>query len=130
MTTSGTVLDDLVRGDGRTLTINNLTDSDGNPASLQAGDVLWFTAKRYLVDADLDALIAVNSTAGQIVFTAGASTATVTLHEDDFPATLGADTAYVWDVQLLRTGETDPRTLARGTGTLLADVTIETAVAS
>lgn len=118
-----TVLDDLTHGDEETLAISGLTDDDGNPATFGASDVLRWTAKSRRTDDDVDALIA-KSSADDIAFTVGGSDATVSIFPADYPDFTTERLSYFWDLQLARGGSsTDIRTLARGTGRIIRDVT-------
>lgn len=119
-----TTLDDLVRGDTRTLTISGLTDSAGDPATFGGTDVIVFTAKRHAGLADADALITKTSADSGITIDGG--TATVTILPADFVGLEGPfDVFYVWDVQVQIGG--DPLqvvTLDSGTGKIVQDVTV------
>lgn len=90
------------------------------------GDILFFTVKRKIIDADADALIALDSSGAQIEFTPGESTARVTV--------LPADTIDyrrtvqgVYDWQLDRNGQIV--TLERGVCWIVQDVTRRVATA-
>lgn len=121
-----TRLDNLVRGDIRTITVSGLLDAAGDPAILNSSDILRFTMKRSEYDPDSRALMVKTSSVspGGISFVAGTDTATITINPADWPVEYG-DIDYVWDLQIAIGGvTTNVRTLASGTGRIVGDVTI------
>src|SRR5678816_1199362 len=102
-------------GDTEILDVEDLLDEDGQPASFGAGDILYWTAKRFYGLPDSMALVQKTSSDGGIVI--GTNDAEVLL--------LPADTArmqtarrtirFVWDHELIRAGDPlDVVTLNKG----------------
>ncbi len=124
MTTSmpPTLLDDITRGDERTIELTDLRDEDLNPAAFQLGDVLRWTAKRHANDTTF---LFDKSTGGNgITFTAGTSAAEIALAPADYPASVPRRLVYHWDLQYLPGGDTSKaRTIAYGSGAITRDIT-------
>lgn len=119
-----TVLDDLVRGDRRTINVSNLRDDTGAPVTFGVGDVLRFTAKYNVKHDDTAAIFTKTSTGspGGIAITVGTGNASITINPADLPTT-PTTINYVWDLQMVIGGNnTNVRTLASGTGRVVNDV--------
>jgi hypothetical protein len=119
-----TDLDDIVRGDRRTINVTNLVDENGAAASFTGSDIIRWTAKHSVTDDDADAIIAKSSSTGGISFTPGQDNASITILPTDFSTTVTGITRYFWDLQVAIGGSAlNVRTLASGTGKILGDIT-------
>lgn len=118
---------ELIRGDTRTLDITNLLSGAGTPSTFAADDVVRFTVKRTYADSDANALIqkASNGVSPGVTLNVGFGTGTVTILPADWASVAAVTRTFVWDLQLAVAGSaTDLVTLARGEGTIFADVTL------
>lgn len=115
----------LIRGDARTFDLSNLLDGEGVATEFGADDVVRFTIKRRTGQADADALIAKSSDDG-ITLNIGTATGTIDIAATDWGTEpLSGNIAIYWDVQIAIDGDEDNTvTLAHGTDTLHADVTL------
>ena len=91
-------------------------------ATFLTGDVIFFTIKRRLSDADADALVRLDSGTGGVTFTDGGSIATATIPPSAFTGL--EKTPVVYDWQLVRAGAIT--TFDSGSGIIQPDVTIRT----
>ena len=124
-----TILDDLVRGDTRSITISGLTDEEGIPTVFGATDVVTFTMKRRHNQTDVEALIQKSSLDGGIIVFVATDIAVITLVPDDFADFPFRDVRYVWDVQVaLATDPPTVVTVASGEGVVVADATLTVSV--
>ena len=108
----------IYRGDTPTVTVT-LTNAE----TFEVGDTVFFTIKSYAGQADVDALVAVDSGDGGVTFVAGEATASVTIPADAFDSlTAKVDATYDWQIKR----GTFVSTIDSGVARILLDVTRRT----
>jgi len=115
----------LDRGDRATLDITDLLDGDDLPAAFGPDDIVRWTAKRLRRHTDDQAFLAKTSeTDGGIELSGDSGTITIVGSDWD-DVTTRHNFTYFWDLQVALGGDADQIvTLASGTGTVTADITI------
>jgi len=119
----------LVCGRRRTITLSNLLDELGEGSTFQDGDVVIFSLKRHLRDADDAALIRSSSdTDDAFVVNIGSNDAQLKLKSSHWgDLVLREDTDVYWDLVLIPGAEPeDPIELALESDVVRAPVTIST----
>lgn len=122
-------IDEITRGDGRTLTITatypeaipGQNIAAGNPYPL-TGKTIWFTAKRRISDADADAVISKKTGAGIEVLAGQTNKARITINATDTDDLPDQTVTLACDVQVKEPGK-DPWTVAEGRLRVRPDVT-------
>lgn len=95
----------LRRGDSRTINVSNLRLSNGTVATFAVGDILRFTLKAGFGDPDSLLLLQKSSDDGSITYTAGQSTAVITIKAADWlNVQVDRLTDCVADLELTRPG--------------------------
>lgn len=115
---------EMIRGDEKVWTFAVTVEGTGAAQDI-TGATVWFTAKRDYSDADPGVFQKKTGGSGIAIDAGTGGTGTIMTAAADTSSLAAARTSLVWDLQVKLSGG-QPKTVARGTLTVLPDVTTST----